>query len=142
MLVQRRRLRETGGRRSGDTAGVGRVWRDRACPGKCSRAGQAQRALGCGLAVLLVCLLALPAEAAPRAAPAAPGDEYWAATFHRPGIIGSVKSLAVGLDGTIYAGGNLAAAGAVLTHHIARWDGSRWRPLGSGMNNEVVASAV
>jgi len=75
MLVQRRPIAEAGGQRSRAAAGMGRVWREMACVGSGSRAGQARRALRCGLAVLLVCLLALPAEAALRAAPAAPASQ-------------------------------------------------------------------
>lgn len=33
-------------------------------------------------------------------------------------------------------------AGGVTADHIAKWDGSGWTPLGSGMNGEVLALAV
>ena len=37
----------------------------------------------------------------------------------------------------IYAGGNFARTGFDSVSNIARWDGSRWNPLGSGVDNYV-----
>ena len=44
-----------------------------------------------------------------------------------------VNALAVGLDGSLYAGGWFTTAGGVAANHIARWDGASWHPLGSGV---------
>ena len=44
-----------------------------------------------------------------------------------------VRALAVGPDGSLYAGGLFDTAGGVLANGIARWDGAAWHPLGSGM---------
>ncbi len=46
-----------------------------------------------------------------------------------------VNALAVGPDGSLYAGGDFDTAGGVPAKAIARWDGttSSWHPLGSGM---------
>ncbi len=47
-----------------------------------------------------------------------------------------VSALAVFDDGTgpaLYAGGSFTTAGGAIANHIARWDGSTWTPLGSGM---------
>jgi hypothetical protein len=38
---------------------------------------------------------------------------------------------AIGSD--LYAGGDFTAAGFMLANYIAKWDGSSWSPLGSGM---------
>jgi WD40 repeat protein len=62
-----------------------------------------------------------------------PGDEHWAAGFNYPGINRGVASLVFGPDGSLYAGGEFTAAGAVAASRIARWDGAQWHPLGSGM---------
>lgn len=43
-----------------------------------------------------------------------------------------VRALAVGVDGTLYAGGFFTAAGNVRA--IARWDGVTWSALGGGLN--------
>ena len=47
----------------------------------------------------------------------------------------------VGLDGSLYAGGQFDFAGEEPTANIARWDGMAWYPLGSGhgMNGAVRA---
>lgn len=42
----------------------------------------------------------------------------------------AVHALAVGSDGSLYAGGNFAEAGGVITGPIARWDGAQWHRLG------------
>src|SRR6202158_5493601 len=47
-----------------------------------------------------------------------------------------VHALAVFADGSgpaLYAGGFFTQAGGVAANHIARWDGTQWSPLGSGM---------
>src|SRR5258708_5401527 len=36
-----------------------------------------------------------------------------------------------------YGGGDFAAAGGVAAHHLAKWDGTRWSAIGSGMNFAV-----
>ena len=44
--------------------------------------------------------------------------------------------LALAVSGTnLYAGGNFTTAGGVPANHIAKWDGSAWSALGSGMND-------
>jgi len=35
----------------------------------------------------------------------------------------------------VYAGGNFTNAGNIVANYIAKWDGSIWSPLGSGMSN-------
>jgi len=47
-----------------------------------------------------------------------------------------VKALAEFDDGTgsaLYVGGYFTTAGGTAANHIAKWDGSNWSPLGSGM---------
>lgn len=59
--------------------------------------------------------------------------------------VGSVEALTVFDDGSgpaLYAGGNFIRAGGETVNRIARWDGSEWSPMGSGMNNWVEALAV
>src|SRR5438046_1901031 len=53
----------------------------------------------------------------------------------------SVRALAVsGSD--IYAGGTFTTAGGSAANYIAKWDGSSWSALSSGMNLYVSALAV
>lgn len=50
------------------------------------------------------------------------------------GCNGLVTVLKKGPDGSIYAGGNFTLAGGVAnTAYIAKWNGSAWQPLGTGM---------
>jgi len=62
----------------------------------------------------------------------------WSAVGSGIGVLSNerVSSLAVYDDGggaALYAGGYYASAGGVVASHIARWDGSAWSALGSGL---------
>src|SRR5258706_249548 len=62
-----------------------------------------------------------------------------------PGTSGVLYSLAVFDDGSgpaLYAGGNFTTAGGAPANYIARWSGSSWSQLGSGMNGYVNALTV
>ena len=51
---------------------------------------------------------------------------------------GSVQALTVFDDGSglaLYAGGNFTTAGGVAAQHIAKWNGSSWFQVGSGMDD-------
>jgi hypothetical protein len=53
-----------------------------------------------------------------------------------------VSALAINASGTLYAGGNFTTAGGVNANCIAKWDGSAWSALGTGMSSTVRALAV
>ncbi len=53
----------------------------------------------------------------------------------------SVSVLAV-MGNDLYAGGDFIAAGDPVATNIAKWDGSAWSALGSGMNKPVYALAA
>ncbi|HZM01242.1 MAG TPA: hypothetical protein VFD43_13425 [Planctomycetota bacterium] len=60
---------------------------------------------------------------------------------------GEVNELAVfddrsGAGPALYACGNFTLAGGVPASRIAKWDGSSWAPLGSGMNGRVTSLGV
>ncbi len=55
---------------------------------------------------------------------------------------GTVYALAQFPSGQIVAGGLFDRSGTRLTARIARWDGQRWLPLGTGTNGTVRALAV
>ena len=78
----------------------------------------------------------------PTSTPAAPPGGSWVSGFGPLGLDSWVSDLAVGPDGSLYAGGDFAIAGDVAANRIARWDGAAWQPLGSGMNNTIYALAV
>jgi hypothetical protein len=58
---------------------------------------------------------------------------------------GGVSSLAVDRQGNLYAGGYFTIAGGVSANGIAKWDGTSWSALGSGLgsgSDHVLALAV
>jgi len=58
------------------------------------------------------------------------------------GVDGTVYSLAVAPDGTLYAGGQFTTAGGVNVNNIAKWNGSTWSALGAGVDGYVHSLAV
>jgi len=52
-----------------------------------------------------------------------------------------VNALAVS-GSILYAAGAFTNAGGSAANYIAKWDGSSWSPLGSGMNSAVSALAL
>ena len=53
-----------------------------------------------------------------------------------------VWALAVDASQNLYVGGGFTTAGGVPANYIAKWDGSSWSALGTGMNDRVYALAV
>src|SRR5205814_52961 len=50
---------------------------------------------------------------------------------------------ALAISGTdLYAGGGFTIAGGNAASRIARWNGSTWAPLSSGLNSNVLALAI
>jgi hypothetical protein len=57
-------------------------------------------------------------------------------------VNGNVNVIAVSSAGDVYVGGDFTTAGGASANHIAKWNGSAWSALGSGMNDYVYALAV
>ena len=55
---------------------------------------------------------------------------------------GKVTALALGASGELYVGGAFNTAGNTAASGIACWNGTTWRPLGSGISGGVSALAV
>jgi PKD repeat protein len=53
-----------------------------------------------------------------------------------------VIALSVDKDDNLYAGGEFTTAGGVVVNNIAKWDGTSWSALGSGMDNWVGSLTV
>lgn len=92
------------------------------------------------------CRLASGPGEVPRFAPVEPdgvtagADGNWSPVFTPRGTSGGVLALA--WDGTsLYAGGGFLAEGGTPANYVARWDGTSWSALGSGMNFVVYALA-
>ena len=64
-------------------------------------------------------------------------DANWISMGVVPGVDESVYAAAMDGAGNLYIGGAFVTAGGVPASRIAKWDGSSWSALGSGMNNEV-----
>jgi len=76
------------------------------------------------------------------AAQAAYTAEGWQSGFHLPGVNGSVFALATDSSGNLYVGGLFSSAGGVLANNIAKWNGTTWSALGTGIDNTVMSIAV
>jgi trimeric autotransporter adhesin len=50
---------------------------------------------------------------------------------------GFIKGLAVDRQGTLYACGSFNAIGSVRANSVAKWDGTKWGPLGAGVREVV-----
>ncbi|MDB5034593.1 MAG: hypothetical protein JWQ98_1834 [Chlorobi bacterium] len=57
-------------------------------------------------------------------------------------ILPYINSIAFGGDDIIYAAGHFMLAGGDSATNIARWDGRRWAPLGSGTDDEIVSIGI
>jgi hypothetical protein len=92
------------------------------------------RTLRPSLALILTLLMPLRAGADPaRWSADPPGtDALWTSGFGVPQFDGDV-TVAVRSGSGLIAGGNFRVAGGVAARCIARWDGTRWLPLGAGL---------
>jgi outer membrane lipoprotein-sorting protein len=55
---------------------------------------------------------------------------------------GFLDAVAVDASGTIYVGGTFSISTGGAADHVAKWDGSSWSALGTGVNGRVFALAV
>jgi hypothetical protein len=69
-------------------------------------------------------------------------DANWISISGLPGTNGLVRAIAVDGNGNLYMGGTFTIAGNVFANRIAKWNGSEWSPLLTGMNGTVMALAV
>jgi hypothetical protein len=77
------------------------------------------------------------------------GIAWWDGTSWHPlgsGVGGpspsSVSALGFDRDGSLFAGGSFTTAGGSPANYIARWNGSAWAPVESGMDGPVNALAI
>jgi len=66
-----------------------------------------------------------------------PEDSLWDDRFGVPGMNDWVDALAV-IGTELYAAGRFTTAGSDSANYIAKWDGTSWTALGSGMNDFAV----
>src|SRR6266702_3842833 len=61
-------------------------------------------------------------------------DANWISMGGIPGANGAVSAAVVDGSGNLYIGGSFTLAGDVIANHIAKWNGSSWSALGSGIS--------
>ena len=94
----------------------------------------------CVLAAIVAGITVLP-----KAVAAAHGftDANWCAMGNTvAGTDGTVLAFAVDDSENLYIGGLFQVAGNVAANNIAKWDGTNWSALGSGIQGEVHALFV
>ncbi len=85
--------------------------------------------------ILMAAAVLVPAWAGTITTPAAASGS-WSALG--TGTNDTVYATATAPDGTLYAGGNFTSAGGVSANRIAKWNGTAWSALGTGMGDQVV----
>jgi hypothetical protein len=67
-------------------------------------------------------------------------NEFWETGFHRTGTDGPAFTF-FNYQDQLIAGGAFQQAGEAISRYVAAWDGTRWSPLGIGMDAWVVCFA-
>ena len=73
---------------------------------------------------------------------AAPDGQIGAWSALGSGVDNKVWSLALGGDGTLYAGGDFRVAGGNPAVGVASWNGTSWAQVGSGLDDSVIGSRL
>jgi hypothetical protein len=66
-------------------------------------------------------------------------DANWTAIGAIPGTDGTVYAVVADGSADIYIGGDFTKVGDVIANRIARWDGTRWSALDSGLGGDYAA---
>lgn len=104
------------------------------------------RSVGFAAAVLLATAACSMADGMPAVVPQASGPEtdsndiYWDDQFD-VGPAGPVYAVAADRAGNVYVGGIFTSIGSTVANNIAKWDGTSWSSLGSGVDS-VSTTAV
>jgi len=69
-------------------------------------------------------------------------DANWTSMGGVPGANGEVLAAIMDDSGNLYIGGEFTVVDQINANHIAKWDGSRWTALGSGVDRPVRALAI
>ena len=82
-------------------------------------------------------LAALALVAVPVAVATTFTDTNWVTLGGLPGANGNVLALTADTNGNVFAGGTFTAIGATNASYIAKWNGSAWSAVGSGLSGEA-----
>src|SRR5207244_3628793 len=80
--------------------------------------------------------LAAATEASADVAPAV-SDANWSSMGGMDGTDSTVSAAVVDGSGNLYIGGWFTVAGEVIANHVAKWNGSRWSALCSGLSSRL-----
>jgi len=69
-------------------------------------------------------------------------DDWFVMNPGIPGMDRGVSALALDSAGNLYAGGDFTIAGGAVANSIAKWNGSSWSALGSGIDGSVFTLAM
>lgn len=69
-------------------------------------------------------------------------DSDWVSMGNVPGASGTVNATVIDAAGNLYIGGEFNAVANVVASNIAKWDGTNWWALGSGVDGNVQALAI
>ncbi len=69
-------------------------------------------------------------------------DANWVSMRGLPGASSVIEAVVADGGGNVYVGGSFSLIGVTPASRIAKWDGSSWSALGTGMNDTVLALAV
>ena len=61
-------------------------------------------------------------------------------TFTGSAITGEARALALASNGDLYVGGGFTRAGGAAINQVAKWNGTAWSPLGTGITNGLNGS--
>jgi hypothetical protein len=64
------------------------------------------------------------------------GDHLWSGEFGLPSVSGEI-TCAIRYQGDLIVAGRIESIGNVAVRTMARWDGTAWQPMGSGINGSV-----
>ena len=70
------------------------------------------------------------------------GDERWADGFGLPNGTSGVVFAVVRSGADLYIGGNFEVVGNVVAKNVAKWNGTAWSALGTGLSNGANSSSV
>ena len=69
-------------------------------------------------------------------------DDNWISLGGSPGANNQVNASVMDASGNLYIGGSFTAVGKTKANFIAKWDGTNWSALGSGLNGTVSVLVV
>jgi hypothetical protein len=69
-------------------------------------------------------------------------DANWVSMGGFPGANSLVNAATVDDSGNLYVGGYFSAAGEVFANGVAKWDGTNWSALGSGVRGATISGVV